>query len=260
MTALYTAEAGVHNADLGEWTWQMPAQSQLDSLYVAWSCTVAGVAYGWTDVVDVVGQRLVDPARLRQDSALQKLATPDLLFFLDLVEERIRDVIGYPPVLEGFRQSWDTLRGTLNDSLFVSGTVNGLPYGWGAGKMMIPGVKFPTQVYSGTINGIALDPVADIQQLCFQYGALVWADYRPWMSGRYSLWGTHGDTEPSADLAFAAMKLLKHLVTPSNIPDRAYSVQTEGASILISMPTADRPTGLPEVDAILNRYRLESVI
>jgi hypothetical protein len=136
------------------WEWTLPGQAQLDSLVAQWSATVGGVTYSHNAEVDVVGGRLADPWLMRQTdpdvaavmaSALGKQA---LLILLDQVEEGIRDIIGYPPVLEGFRVSWDELRGTLNDALYVSGTVNGLPYGWGAGRMMIPGIKFPTPARS----------------------------------------------------------------------------------------------------------------
>jgi hypothetical protein len=243
----------------------LPPQSQLDTLTATWSAPVAGVAYSATTVIDVVAQRLVDPYILRQDSIIQAIFSGaqgplQLVQLMDQVEEGIRYILGYPPVLEGFRTEWDTLRGTLNDALYVSGTVNGLPYGWGAGKMRIPGTKIPVQIYSGTINGVALDPINDVPKLNIENGMLVWADYRPWISGRYQWWGTHGESNPAADLRWAAKKLCHHFAQTSDFPDRAYSITTEAASILFSMPSPDRPTGIPEVDAVLNRLRLESVI
>jgi hypothetical protein len=46
----------------------------------------------------------------------------------------------------------------------------------------------------------------------------------------------------------------------SDIPDRAFSIVTEGAQIFISQPNSDKPTGVPEVDAILVRKRAVRVI
>ena len=260
VTTLYTAQASALNGTEDAWEWTLPPQSNLDSLAVVWTTVVGGVTFTWPDTVDVVAQRLADPFQLRQDPDLQALTNEQLLMLLDQVEELIRDIIGYCPVMEGVRPEWDTLRGTLNDALYISGTVNGLPYGWGAGKMLVPGVKFPQQVYSGTINGVALDPTNDIPKLQLIAGCLVWSDYRPWISGRYQFWMTHGETNPPRDLRWCCQKLMHHFVQKSNYPDRAYSIQTEGASILFSMPNADRPTGLPEVDAVLARYRLSSVV
>jgi len=276
--ALYLAQiAGYSTADQA-WEWTMPGQAQLDSLVAVWSATVGSVTYSDTVEVDVVGGRLADPWLMRQSDpdvaavAASPLGKQALLVLLDQIEEAIRDILGYPPVIEGYRTTWDTLRGTLNDALYVSGTVNGLPYGWGAGKMLIPGIKFPTPtpgstsaVYSMMINGVAQDPVADIPNLLVQNGCLIWSDYRPWISGRYDVWGTHGGgSNPGGatdgDLRWAARKLVHHYAQSSDIPDRAFSIVTEGAQIFISQPNSDKPTGVPEVDAVLVRKRAARVI
>lgn len=265
-----TVAYGPTNASLAtgtegaEWTWVLPAQSKLDTLTATLTATVGGVPMSVPLEVDIIAQRLIDPWRLRNDYPADLGAgvvdDEQLLFLLDQAEETIRDVLGYPPVLEGARVEWDTLRGTINDALYVAGTVNGLPYGWGAGRMLIPQVRMPVEVYSGSVNGVALDPTLDVTKILVQNGALVWSDYRPWISGRYSLWLTHGDPSPAADLRWACGKLVAHRSKTIDYPDRAAQVVTEGATIVFAMPTADRPTGIPEIDAVLNRYRLTSVI
>ena len=264
VTVLYAAQQASLNAqDGGTWEWVMPPQSQLDSLTATWSATVGGLVYTEAQNIDVVSCRLVEPYQFQGDPDLMNLITAGpgpLLLLIDQIEDGLREILGFPPTLEGFRVTWDQLRGTLNDALYVSGTVNGLPYGWGAGKMWIPGVKFPAQIYSGTINGVALDPVNDIPKLLIQNGTLIWSDYRPWISGRYAFYGTHGEPNPPRDLRQVAKKLVHHVGQSVDYPDRAYQVVTEGATILFSMPSPDRPTGIPEVDVILARYRLASVI
>jgi hypothetical protein len=268
---LYVAQRAALNESDKVWEWTLPPQSQLDSLEATWSAIVDGVTFTETYEVDIVYSRLANPWLMRlQDPDIARIAAAPmgkqaLLILIDEIEEGIRDILGYPPVLEGYRLCWDTLRGTLNDALYVSGTVNGLPYGWGAGKMLVPGIKFPQQIYSGSINGVPMDPINDIPMLLIQNGALIWADYRPWISGRYTLWGTHGGgtdggPDPDGDLKRAARRLCHHFAQHVDFPDRAYSIVTEGASILFSMPAPDRPTGLPEVDAVLARKRLTSVI
>ena len=262
-TVVLTSTPAVLNPNLGAWEATLPPQSKLDSLAAIWTATVGGYVYTETITTDVVAGRLVEPFQLQNDTDLAQLLAqgPELLVILvDQVEEIIRDILGFPPVLEGFRQTWDVTRGTLQDSLYVSGTVDGLPYGWGAGKMLIPGVKWPAQVYAGTINGVAQDPTADIAKISVEDGCLTWNDYRPWISGRYSFWGTHGAVTPSRELRQVALKLIHHVAQTTDYPDRAYSVSTEGATIMFSMPSPDRPTGLPEVDAVLARLRNDSVI
>lgn len=262
-TAIATNQTAAFNADYGYYEWSLPPQTKLDSLVATWSATVDSLVYTEPVTVDVVASRLVEPFQLINDPDLAALvaAGPEpLLLLVDQVEEGLRDILGYPPVLEGFRTMVDTLRGTLMDSLYVSGTVDGLPYGWGAGKMLIPGVKFPSQIYAGTINGVAMDPTNDVAKLTVENGCLVWTDYRPWISGRYTFWGTHGEVNPPRELRQVALKLIHHVGQTVDYPDRAYQVVTEGATIMFSMPSPDRPTGLPEVDAVLARLRLDSVI
>lgn len=245
------------------WEWPLPPQSKLDALTSKWESTVGGATYTETITVDVVAQRLLEPFQLANDNDLAAIAASDpalLLILVDQVEEGLRDILGFPVVLEAFRTTWDEVRGTLTDFFYVAGTLNGLPYGWGAGKMKIEGVKLPAQIYSGSINGVVLDPVKDIEQLSVEDGCLVWSDYRPWLSGRYSMYGTHGQINPSRELRQVALKLIKHVGKTVDYPDRAFSIVSEGATIMFSMPSPDRPTGLPEVDAVLARLRLQSVI
>ena len=354
ITTLYSNQIATYNATDGGWEWVLPPQTKLDQLTAAWTATVGGVTWTVTTVVDVVAERLVEPWLARQDPDLSSLTAANFLLLMDKCEDYIEGVLGFPPVLAGVRPMWDTLRGTLNDALYVSGTVNGLPYGWGAGKMLIPGVKFPVvgsvtssgnvtlattitsgtvssidlegdtrslisgagfvielstgydavtagvgsyaggvttyainpvavvetysagvtlsytgpyqgqgAIYSGSINGVALDPVADIAKLKTINGCLVWSDYRPWISGRYELWLTHGEPDPPRDLRDACLKMMKHYAgigANNNYPDRTASVTTEGATILFNLPGPDRPTGLPEVDSVLQRIRLSAVI
>ena len=220
--ALYINQAATFSSADQAWEWTLPPQTQLDALVANWTAMVSGASYSEFTEVDIVAGRLADPWLMRQTDPdietifLSPLGKQALFILLDQVEEGIRDILGYPPVLEGFRMQWDTLRGTLNDALYVSGTVNGLPYGWGAGKMLIPGIKFPVPppnatgpLYAGAINGVPLDPVADIPNLLIENGCLIWSDYRPWISGRYSAWGAHGGGSnpggaPDGDLRWAA--------------------------------------------------------
>jgi hypothetical protein len=258
---LYTAQAATAEAGPDAvYTWKLPPQAKLDALTATWAATVAGVAVTVPAAVDVIARRLIEPWILQQDKDLADLPAESLLILLDQGEELIRDVVGYPPVLEGVRVTWDSLRGTLGDAVYVSGTLSGLPYGMGAGRMLIPGVKFPQQFYSGSVNGVAMDPVNDIAKLSVQNGALAWTDYRPWISGRYAMWLTHGDPKPPRDLSWACGKLVKHAAKTFDYPDRATMVITEGATISLGLATPDRPTGIPEVDAVLVRARLGSVI
>lgn len=266
-TVLYTAQPGVAGAAQGAYTWMLPPQSKLDRLTATWSCTVGGVSYQVPVEVNVVRERLVSPFTLRQayPAVLGQIPDGQLLSIVDQVEDAIEEVLGWPPVLSGARDTWDVLRGAFNDQIYTTGTLNGLPYGWGAGRMLIPGIKWPRldppgAVYAGTINGVALDPVNDIPYLTVINGALAWDDYRPWISGRYTIWCTHGEVSPPADLRWAAGKLCNFYGKTSTYPERAAQIQDEKATVLFSLPTPDRPFGIPDVDAVINRYRAQSVL
>lgn len=255
--------ASTLDPDRHRWEWVLPPQVELDALTSTWTSVVGGQTYIESVTVDVVAQRIVEPFQLIRDSNLANIVAADpalLLILVDQVEEGLRNILGYPAVLEAFRVTWDVVRGTLNDAFFTSGTLNGLPYGWGAGKMLITGIKLPAQIYSGSINGVALDPVKDIPNLIVEDGCLAWTDYREWLSGRYAMYGTHGEVNPSRELRQVALKLIQHVGKTVDYPDRAFSIVTEGATIMFSMPSPDRPTGIPEVDAVLARLRLDSVI
>jgi hypothetical protein len=67
----------------------------------------------------------------------------------------------------------------------------------------------------------------------------------------------HGWTSPPADLVRAAVQASAYrlLGDASGISARATGVSNEFGNIAYSTATADRPTGLPEVDAVLNGYR-----
>lgn len=242
-------------------SWVLPPQPKLDTLDALWEATVGGMSVSQHVALDLISERLIEPWQLRANPDLASTVSDEtLLMLLDQAEQLIGEVIGYPPTLEGVRVSWDSLRGAMNDSTFVSGTLNGLPYGGGGGMMLIPSVKFPRIVYGGSINGQTLDLTSDVGNLSVSDGALLWADFRPWLSGRYSLWLAHGATNPPRDLRWACGKLVTHFSKSVDYPDRASQVQTENATILFSSPSPNRPTGIPEVDAVLSRYALANVI
>jgi hypothetical protein len=260
VTAVLAAVQATQVGSTAVYTVVLPAQAKLDRLTATWTATVAATPYTWTVIVDVIAERLMEPWRLRQDSTIAALDPDTFLTTLDQIEEFIRDFAGFPAVAEGLRTSFDESRGALGDTTFQIGTINGLPYGGGGGLLLVPGVRKPGQVYAGSINGAALDPVNDVPKISTQDGCLVWSDWRPWQSGRYSLWLTHGDPNPPREIRAVVAKLMKFAATPNNYPLRASQVLTEGATIMFAGTGPDRPTGIPDIDATLVRYRVQSVI
>jgi hypothetical protein len=70
------------------------------------------------------------------------------------------------------------------------------------------------------------------------------------------------------DLRWAAARFASYIAkrtsqlgaSGSLLPERAASVSTEGGLIVFAVPTQDRPTGLPEVDAVLFRYAMVDIV
>jgi hypothetical protein len=69
----------------------------------------------------------------------------------------------------------------------------------------------------------------------------------------------HGYTEPPLDIKRAALILLLREVVPSDMPDRAVSISTQDGTFRLATPGENTPTGIPNVDEVLNRYRMRSV-
>lgn len=68
----------------------------------------------------------------------------------------------------------------------------------------------------------------------------------------------HGLDRPPADLVRAALTAVRwRLLTDASqkIPDRAISLVNEFGNVQMAVPGTDRPSGIPEVDAVLNRFR-----
>jgi hypothetical protein len=64
---------------------------------------------------------------------------------------------------------------------------------------------------------------------------------------------TYGETTP-LPIKRAALILLYNRLLPSDISDRAQSFTNESGTLNYSSPNGQRPTGIPEVDAILAKY------
>ncbi len=66
----------------------------------------------------------------------------------------------------------------------------------------------------------------------------------------------HGDDEPPYEIRQAALTAIRArlLGDKSGIPERAFSMQVEGASFGLSIAGDRRPTGIPVVDQVLMRY------
>jgi hypothetical protein len=259
------------NEGNGTVTYKLPAQTRCDRLIALLTATVEGDVRTERGVVDVVGARLLPDELVLDEGTLAKLSPSRLDGVLASVEVGFRDIIGTPVIPEGARTIW------WHTSSYGAGggfdgppTVTGQPYGSGfsGGRLRIPGIAEPLELYELATNaGQYL--TGDLQLLGVEDGALQWTDGRGWVSGRYKTWLAHGFAFPEPDLVDVGLIMARYLArrlprpgrnNPSLLPERTASFTADNATIVFARPGSDQPTGLPEVDAILTRYRSERVI
>lgn len=220
----------------------LPAQTQLDDLTM--TATVTGsLARTVTERITVVGQRLVTLERLRQDPELEEKRVPVLTRILEAVEQKFTTALSFPPVPTPARVA-----------VRVKSSVV-LPLGKDIVK--------PIDLYSV----VQASNIVDVTQLRpLPFGELEWIDRRLWtLDDVVSVWLSHGffwtaDGTPPEDLRTAGATYARYLARTNRTPERAIRVSTDGSDIFLGGANADRPTGLPDVDAVLNGYALTPVV
>lgn len=246
-----TGVSAVTNDGVGVYKATIPPRPQLDNLVVTWTAVVNTFTREVIEEVKVVSDRLVPLWRLREDAELATLSTLNMLRCASAVEDWFADALGYPPVEESHRS-------TFNHP--------------GGARLRVPGVWYPKTAISMTQGDTALD-ATDLAELRVVDGAfefknsgafdvILGTGQQVWAQGRKTVWITHGPPEDwkgvPEDLVRAAAVLARYVARESNYPERARSVTTEHAIISFSTPNHDRPTGLPEVDGAVNRYGVKS--
>ena len=232
----------------------LPAQTRCDELTITFTGSVNSLQRVVAVPVSVVGDRLVDLWRYRQDSELALLDGPTLREVAEAVEDWFEIALGYPVVERSLRTTWEYMGGTI---------------------MRPPGVKFPRHLYALSTNGLAYQD-SELAQITAVRNAWQWIStgtvdivygsgqpqFR--LGGLSTVWCTHGPPNSWAatpvNLARAAVVLARYTARATNYPERAGQIATEGALITFSMPNPDKPTGLPEVDAVVTKYRVLEVV
>lgn len=222
--------AGAATEDAGTYSFDLPAQSVLDHLETTWTSD-----QGWVRVthVDVVGDRLVDLATMREDHALKSKDVATLRRLQDEVEVRFSEILGFPVVPQALRT-----------------TVLG-----GGPRLLIPRLLYPLDLYSVSADGTAVT----IADLSAKWGWLEYSDGRSWPYARpVQVHASYGLDDAPQDLRTEGLNYARYLAkTPdAKIPERATRVITEGADLSLQTPDDDHPTGIPSVDAVLVDRRI----
>lgn len=229
--AVSAGTAGVYTASL-------PAQTTLGVLTATWTGATSKVR----TTHEIVGAQLVEIAEIRAQlnitsSAKYPNATLDdaRAWFLDIVT----DHCGFSPVPRYVRETAD---------------------GSGTGRLQLT-----NRAYIRTLRSVSVDAVdvADLTGWDLDTGILYRKD-GIFAAGRNNVVVAyeHGLDQASADLRRAALTAIRYRVLTDalqQIPDRATALQTETGTIQYSQPDENNPTGLRDVDAVLNRLRLVTV-
>lgn len=230
----------VSQIDTGIYEATLPVFTSEDRLDVVFSATVGTIARTYSGVVPVVQGLVAELGTLRRDAELAELSALNLQDISDIVEDTLEDVLHFPPTPMLEQEIWRFRGGR---------------------RMSSPRMRFIDSVVSLDIDGVAYTP-ADLE---VTDGSVYIADGTSFPSGRVTLWATHGPPDSwqrgvPGDMRRAAVILARYTARTNNYPERARMIQTDGAMLTFSMASYDRPTGLPEVDGILFRYRVLEAI
>lgn len=224
-----TAEADA----TGVYTVTIPARTQADILKVTWTATIGGATWTEVDYIDVVVTRLLSIRDFReQDAELTTVERDRLARVVESVEDELAGILPYPPFIRSIRTTM-----TVGTTVPAATTVVA-PFG----------PVYELYFISGdTVGSVTVGDLTAIGWL------LTYPNSAAWPAGTYTIHAAYGQA-PGADLKAAAVKLARYRSRETTIPERASIVNTPSGTIQLLTPGGRFPTGLPEVDAVLNRY------
>lgn len=239
----------VTHVSQGLYSFILPPQPMLDVLTVTWTVPVVSASRTVVDKVKLVGDRLAPMWQMREDPELAPLSAANMMRLVEVVEEWFKRALHFPCTEEPLRGQWNFPGGkrlTVPNAPFV--------------KSMIACTEGDTPLSSIDLADVLISDYAFEWHFAGGYDILLGAQVKNWVPGRKTLWITHGSYFDGGvvpqDLVRAAIILARYTARGSNYPERARQVATEGALITFATPTADYPTGLPDVDAAVMSYRI----
>lgn len=244
-TAAATSEATSHQLS---YTLTAANNTQLDWLKAVWTDTGDGTT--WTTYHEVVGG-----------------------FYATVAEIRQRD----PNLADSGKYPTDTVRAVMEEietafelecgRSFVPRYARARLSGFSRARILLPDVDIRT-VRSGrdyadyqTYTAFTALDLANLDW--YPSGALRRIDGNYWIrgSGNYVVEYEYGMDRPPADVKTAAIRWLRSALNANNtgIPDRAtsFTVANGGSYSLIVPGQGGAVTGIPEVDLVIDRYRVK---
>lgn len=243
-TTIVNAQAATRDAGTtGRYTYTLDPQADVDALTIVWAGTFGGVSNSFTSYADVVGEYLF---------ALSELRSFD--------DRKLADTTAYPDA---------TLSGKRAEIAEFFERECGVSFAPKYGREQVAGNGSTSlwlrrsrisRLLAVTVDNVALtsDQLADID--VYEYGKL----YRPsgWpCSGKRNVVVEyeHGWQTPPAKISEAAMILARYDLVVSDLSDRTVSYANDLGQFRLSVPGSKYPTGIPTVDAVLERYTEEQV-
>lgn len=233
-TALATAAAATRTAT-GVYTWALsPLLSSPDILTLVWSGTFASVANTRTTTAEIAGGYTFTLAQLAaSDASLSGYTEAALSDARHAAERDVERVLGFALVPR------------VAIERIIPDDVGDITTSWARIR----------SIRAATVNGTAVST----SSLVIQGNRVMAGSFDP----DYPVTVTyeHGLDYAPADLERACMALarIRAMAVNSGVPDRAERYVSEsGRTFVLSSPTAGR-VGVPEIDAVLHRYRLPSI-
>lgn len=218
-------------------TYTLPAQTQLNNLTATWTGTTRTVVT-YHQIVGGFYAELADIRALEGMSNTSKYPTAALEAARTQAEDRFEWAtrVAWVP-----RYARETLDGNNRSDLILK---------W----------PRPRQVLSVTTDGTTVTDLTTFR--LYSYGVIertngVWFLADVYGGGQnVVIEYTHGYDRPPEDIRWAFLTYVRYLLyeTQSRIPDRASAFTTPDGTFQLVTAGYNRPTGLPDVDAILNAH------
>lgn len=208
------------------------AVAEVGRLTLTWT----GGAYPLETTVEVAGAAYATLGQLRRRRTIGDPRFPDwqLLAALRVAEATVESYCG-----------------TAFVPRFAQAQVDGCDW------LVLPDL-YVTRVLAATVGGPAGDPL-DVSGWLVAPGGVVYPQVGQVPEGTQNVLVSYvqGWPNPPADLSQAVLSIVEELLVGSlnGLPDRATALTTDGVTYAIAQAGPNRPTGLPAVDATLNRYR-----
>jgi len=236
-TAVATA-AATSGSGAAARTYALAAQTRLDHLSAVWTGSIGGRSV--TTRHEVVGGYYADLAEIRTLDALantSKYPTATLERARWQAEDKFEDATGVAWVPRHDRY---TAVGDNTTSLLLR---------W----------PRPRSLIAVTIDGTVASDLTLFQ--LYETGLIERDSGMRFPRGATNVGNVvveyaHGYDRPTEDLRWAFLQYVRYLIldTTSRIPDRAASYSTEFGTFQLVTAGFNRPTGLPEIDAVLNEH------